>query len=257
MIPELSSLIRSSIAETLEDRIAVAFSGGVDSTVIAQVAKRDAEVELFSAGMEGCPDLEFSEKAAGLMGLPLERILMEKEDILEAFEKCYSVAPNELLKVEILVPVWAAAKRAADKGHSVLFFGAAAEELFVGYERYFVFRDDGGDLEKLLKDEFKGLAQREISWISKICRKHGLEARFPLYNRKLADFMHSIPLDERMGGRELKKPILREAAKMLGVPDIVLKRRKQAMQYGSGIHKVIMKNADELNRKFPAPQKGI
>jgi len=254
MIPELASLLRASVAEKLEDRVAVSFSGGVDSTLIAQLAKQDAEVELISAGMSGSPDLEYSKKVAAMMNLPLEEVVMEKDDIMDAYSKVYSIVPLELLKLEILVPVWAVAKRAAEKGHNVLLFGAAAEELFVGYERYFVYKDEGNDLESLLKEEFMTLQQREINWISRICRKHGIEARFPLYNRKLADFMHSVPLDERMADRELKKPILREAAKMLGVPELVLKRRKQAMQYGSGIHKIIMKNTKEINEKYPKPE---
>lgn len=251
MIPELACLLKSSIAEKLEDRVAIAFSAGVDSTVIAQVAKKDADIELFTAGMEGSPDLEYSEKVAKLLQLPLKKAIMNTENILDAYEHCHALVPLELLKVEILVPVWRVAELAARNNHEVLLFGAAAEELFVGYERYFYYREQGNDLDSLLKEEFKNLQQKEINWISKICRKHGLEARFPLYNPKLAKFMHDIPLEERMSDRELKKPILREAAKMLGVPDIVLKRRKHAMQYASGIHKVIMKHSDELNKKYP------
>lgn len=251
MIPELASLLRSSIAEKLEDRVAVSFSGGLDSTVIAQVAKQDVEVELFTAGVEGSPDLEYAQKVAGLMGLPLKKAVMTRDDILDSYKQCYSLVPMELLKVEILVPVWKVAELAAKSNHQVLLFGAAAEELFVGYERYFQYVDEGKDLDSILREEFRNLQQKEINWICKVCRKHGLEARFPLYNPKLASFMYEIPLEERMSDRELKKPILREAAKLLGVPDLVINRRKHAMQYASGIHKIILKNAEELNRKYP------
>jgi hypothetical protein len=33
---------------------------------------------------------------------------------------------------------------------------------------------------------------------------------------------------------------------------MVLKRKKKAMQYGSGIHKVLIRKADEINRTYPA-----
>ena len=54
-----------------------------------------------------------------------------------------------------------------------------------------------------------------------------------------------------MAERELKKGILRDAGKLLGVPEIALKRKKRAMQYGSGIHKILLKHADEINAGFP------
>jgi asparagine synthetase B (glutamine-hydrolysing) len=46
-----------------------------------------------------------------------------------------------------------------------------------------------------------------------------------------------------MEERELKKGLLREAAKILGTPETALKRRKKAMQYGSGIHNILLKHA--------------
>ena len=62
----------------------------------------------------------------------------------------------------------------------------------------------------------------------------------------------AVPIEERMDDRELKKGILREAGKVLGAPPEVLKRRKRAMQYGSGIHKLLLKNSEEINRNYPA-----
>jgi asparagine synthase (glutamine-hydrolysing) len=62
--------------------------------------------------------------------------------------------------------------------------------------------------------------------------------------------MFAIPLDMRMEDRELKKGLLREAAKMLGLTDIAVKRKKRAMQYGSGIHKILLKNAEKLNKEY-------
>lgn len=252
MILPLVSLIQRAVERALEERVAVAFSGGLDSGIIALIAKKHAQAELFTAGMDGCEDLAAAEKAAAEMKLPLTRVCVDEKGALDAYAKCFSLLPLDLSKLEILVPVYCAAEAASRKGHRVMLFGTGIEELFVGYERYYLYRDEGRDLEKLLKEEFRTLPQREIAWIGKICRHFGIEARFPFYDRELADLMFSVPLEERMHDRELKKTILREAAKMLGAPELIVKRKKKAMQYGSGIHKVFMKHAGELNRAYPA-----
>jgi asparagine synthase (glutamine-hydrolysing) len=159
--------------------------------------------------------------------------------------------PLDFLKLEILVPVYYVSEGAAAKGHRAVLFGSAAEELFVGYERYYQYRDEGKDVESILREEFRTLPQRDLSWVKKVCRHFGVDARFPLYNKELAEIMFSVPLEERMDDREMKKGILREAAKVLGAPDLVLKRKKKAMQYGSGIHKMLIKRIGEINKFYP------
>jgi len=252
MIFELSELISRAVEQALEDRVAISFSGGLDSTVIATIAKRHAEVELFSAGMEDSPDLGYAEKVATELGLPLSKVLLDEKSVMEAYGKCHAMLPLDFLKLEILVPVYRVAEAAAKKGHKVLLFGAAAEELFVGYERYYSYKEEGKDLDSILKDEFRTLPKRDIGRMKKVCRKFGIEARFPFYDREIAKMAFAVPLEERMEDRELKKGLLREAAKMLGTPEIALRRRKKAMQYGSGVHRMLMRRTDEINASYPA-----
>jgi asparagine synthase (glutamine-hydrolysing) len=247
----LAELISSSVEKSLEDRVAIAFSGGVDSTTIASIAKKNAIVELFSAGVPGSEDLEYAEKVAASLCLPLHKVILDRQCILDAYARCHALLPLDLLKLEILVPVYRVAEAAAAKGHKVLLFGTGAEELFVGYERYYAYRSEGRDLDSLLREEFRTLPQRDLGWVKKVCRSFGVEARFPFYAPELADFMFSVPLDERMDGRKLKKGILREAARMLGTPQLAVGRRKKAMQYGSGVHKLLLSQAGYINSAFP------
>jgi len=251
MILELSSLIRRSVEQSLEDKVAVSFSGGLDSTTIASIARRNSDVELFSCGCEKSQDLEYAEKVARSLSLPYNKVLLDEEKAMSAYGRIHSFLPLDFLKLEILVPVYCTAEAAAEKGHSVILFGAAAEELFVGYDRYYRYHDEGKNLDAILKEEFKTLPRREIGWIKRICRKFNIEARFPLYNREIAQLVFSMPVEERMEDRILKKGILREAAKLLDVPDIAVRRKKKAMQYGSGVHKMLLKHSEEINRTYP------
>jgi asparagine synthase (glutamine-hydrolysing) len=250
MILHLSELISRAVEQTLEDKITIAFSGGVDSSVIATIAKKHVQVELFTAGVPGSEDLEVAEVVASQLGLPLHKVSISEDSLLQTYEKCHKILPLELIKLEIFVPVYYVAEAAASKGHKVMLFGTAAEELFVGYERYYTYKEEGKDVDAILKDEFKTLPQRDIGWVKKVCRYFDIEARFPFYNKDLAEAMFSVPIEERMDDYELKKTALRDAAKVLGVPEIAFKRRKRAMQYGSGVHKLLIKHADEINAKY-------
>jgi len=251
MILPLSELISRAIEQALEDRVAIAFSGGLDSTVIATIAKKHVNIELFTAGVEGSEDVQYADKAAGALGLPLTVARIDEAKAMAVYAKCYSVLPMDFLKLEILVPAYCAAEAAAAKTHGVMLFGSAAEELFAGYDRYYIYREEGKDVDALLREEYRTLPQRDMAYVKKVCRCHGIEARFPFYEKTLADAMFSVPIEERMDDRVLKKGILREAAKVLGVPEITIKRKKKAMQYGSGVHKMLFKRVEEINRKFP------
>jgi len=252
MILGLSALLERSIERVLEDKTAIAFSGGIDSTLIATIARKHAKVDLITVGVEGCEDQEFSEKIAKELKLPLHKIVPNESDIIDAYKKTYSILPLERKMLEILTPVYLVAETAQKMGHKSVLFGSGAEELFVGYERYLTYFDEGKDLDSILKEEFKTLKQRDIAWVEKICRRFDIEARFPFYNNELAKMMFAVPIEDRIADRELKKGLLREAAKVLGTPKLALMRRKKAMQYGSGVHKIIMKNSESLGREFPA-----
>lgn len=251
MLVELAKALEESIQQTLEDRIGIAFSGGLDSTIIAHVAKKYSSPELFTAGIDGCKDFQYAEVLAEKMGLPLHKRTLSPHEVLRFYSFAYSVFPGEFLKVELLVPVCAIGEAAQKEEIEAMLFGTGAEELFVGYDRYYTYAQEGKDLEKILKEEFSTLKNREIKMITRAMRRYGIDARFPFYNKELEKLVFSIPLQQKMEDPNLKKCVLREVAKFLGVPELAIKRKKKALQYGSGIHNILLKNSDELSTLFP------
>ncbi len=251
MLLELKKAIEQSIVESLDDRVGIAFSGGVDSSLLATVAKRYCDVYLATAGTPGSQDLQYAELVAKELGLPWQPIVLDERKTLECYERVYRVFPHGFLKVEIGVPLYAVCEYFAKKGIKVVLFGAGTEELFVGYDRYYRYYEEGKDLDAILREEFSTLKDRDIAMVKRIAYSLGLEARFPFYNKKIADIVFSVPLEERMADRERKKGLLREVAAFLGVPKIAVERRKKAAQYGAGVHKVLIKHSRELNERFP------
>lgn len=195
--------------------------------------------------------MENSRKIAEELGLKITQIIVEEKQILETYGKVYQLLPLDMLIVEILIPVYLVANAASEEGYTTLLFGSGAEEVFAGYEKYYRAREEGKNVEVMLREEFRTLTERDIKYVKKICENFGIEAKFPFYNEELAELMFSVPIDERLDNRQIKKGILRKAAELLGVSKTARERKKQAMQYGSGIHKIILKKAKEINKKYP------
>ncbi|MBN2478404.1 asparagine synthase C-terminal domain-containing protein [Candidatus Micrarchaeota archaeon] len=252
MIPEIAELIKCSIEGCLEDEISISFSGGIDSTILASVASKNCTAHLFSCGTEKSQDMEYAGKIASELNLPLNKIILEENEVIALYEEVYKIVPVSLLKIGILVPLYACAKKAKEKGLEVMLFGSGSEELFIGYNRYYTYYEEGKELDSILKEEYKNLLKNggDAGMVAKVCRKAGIEARFPFINKKLSDYVFSVPVEKRMEERELKKGLLREAGKLLRIPETAVQRKKKAAQYGSGVHKILMKHSKEINEKF-------
>ncbi|RLG19702.1 hypothetical protein DRN67_02065, partial [Candidatus Micrarchaeota archaeon] len=134
--------LKDAIVEAVDgqcrgERIGIMFSGGLDSSLIAHLAKRRAkEVTLFTVGMKGAPDVECAKRVARELGMKLELILLSEGEIVGLYDEAMRIYADEFLKVELSVPVLIACRRAGQMGITIMLFGAGAEELFGGYRRH-------------------------------------------------------------------------------------------------------------------------
>ena len=217
---------------------AIPFSGGLDSSVLLALSGGDA----ITVGFEGSEDMAYARRAFPLIskGTHVVHPLGEAE-VKSAFDECRKLAPD-FLKAEILVSVWITCALARENGMGSLAFGSGAEELFLGYERFF---DMYGKLTEkefmsMQKSELTAVKAGDCALVSMVCKQFGIRAHFPYLSEKLSEAVLSVPLERRIGSRRFKKLLLRHASAGL-VPNFVLFRPKRAVQYGSGIHKFLMK----------------
>jgi asparagine synthase (glutamine-hydrolysing) len=72
---------------------------------------------------------------------------------------------------------------------------------------------------------------------------NGVELRVPFLDNDIINLALDIPAKYKIKDNEdvLRKHILRDAAKSIGVPDYIADRPKKAAQYGSGINKILKK----------------
>ncbi len=239
MVSKLTQLFRDGVRDTCQGEVAILFSGGLDSAAIATVAKHYSTPLLVTAGVEGSSDLEAAKRIAAELDLPHQEVVLSEEEIVRVYKKCYKIKQGDLLKVELMVPVFSCCRVAARAGKWMILSGSGAEELFIGYDRYFRYK--GKRLEKMLEKEIKKLPSGDCDAQDLVAKNFGMRAAYPFLYPPFAKAVLSRPLKERLGTRTDKKPLLRKIAKELGVPKDAIDRKKKAMQYGSGIHKFLLK----------------
>ncbi|MEN6329952.1 MAG: asparagine synthetase B [Methanobacteriaceae archaeon] len=228
------------------ERVGIIFSGGVDSTLLAQIClKIGVEPELYTVGKKGSPDTEFSRKAAHEMGLNLHIHQVTESEVwrctplvLEAIEEW------NIMKMGVGMTAYMAAELAAKDGLKVLLSGQGADELFGGYHRYLGMYEDGDDaLQDDLWRDILNIYSVNLERDDAVTMAHSVELRVPYLDLQVINRAMDIPIHYKIRDHNdpLRKCILREVAAELSVPQFIVKRPKKAAQYGSGIHQLLIK----------------
>ena len=94
---ELADILRKSVENSLVNKnsIGLMFSGGVDSAILAVVARKFCDVNLYVAGMEGTHDIEWGSETGELLDLPVTKIIFTKEDVLQSIKNVVNIHKME------------------------------------------------------------------------------------------------------------------------------------------------------------------
>lgn len=216
------------------DEGAVAFSGGVDSALVAHLAR----LPCVAVGLQGSHDLERAEKAARMMGLDLAIVTPTEDEVAEALDRVVRVIPEPTnpLEVSIATTLYFAAEWAAEHGHTRILSGQGADELFGGYARYLSSLDLARDLDRDFAD--LGRQRRRDQAVATLL---GTNLSLPYLDVRVVRAARAIPAEEMVRGGVRKHP-LRVVAEH-HIPTEMAWAEKKAMQYGSGIWKVIQRLA--------------
>ncbi len=247
----LQNLLEKAVCERVGGmrKIAVAFSGGLDSSLIAVLAKKcSANVRLFHVSLENQPETIEAQKAAVDLSLPIETYLYSEKDVENVLPKVVGIIEeDDPVKASIGVPLYWTAKKAAEKGFHVLLAGQGADELFGGYQRYIsqYFLRGGEEVRKVMFDDVRGLHETNIERDAKICGFHNVELCLPFAAYQVVEFAVKIPLEFKIERRQdsLRKLVLRKVANNLKIPGSIADKPKKAVQYTTGVNSAIRKIA--------------
>lgn len=232
-------------------RIGIVFSGGIDSVLVAYMAKQMVpEVVCYTCGLRGSNDIEYSRQIAEQLGLDLQVNELTTDDVERLIpEIIHTIEDSNAGQVEVAIPVYGAVKLAHEQGIRVMLTGQGADELFAGYSWYSKIAESNGYLKMRdhMVEDLLLLYKETLEREDKITMTHSVELREPFLDIDVIKTALEINPKLNVEGSDdiFGKRVHRETAVNLGIPRNIAYRIKEAAQHGSGIHGAI----DSIARK--------
>ena len=260
LIDDLYSAVEKRVENI--SNVGLIFSGGVDSTILAVLLKQIAEkrnnekdslplnIRLYSVGVENSQDIKFSEDIAEDLNLPLKTIIIDENTVKESMRPVLTaIEDDNVMKLGVGMTIYLAAKAMKEDNIKVALSGQGADELFGGYNRYLKHFEDNTlfdayfDLDEEIYHDIANMYHVNLERDDAVSMANGVELRVPFLDKDIINLALDIPAKYKIKDNEdvLRKHILRDAAKSIGVPDYIADRPKKAAQYGSGINKILKK----------------
>lgn len=231
------------LAQSTRD-IAILLSGGVDSSIIAQLlanhlnSAEKQRIHAFCTGSETANDVRTAKKLAKHLGFKLTHVPHYTD--LEALEAVTSVvykseSPHaRVAKVALLYDKLA--KEIQRRDIHIVIGGEGADELFYGYHRFI---DGLTDMqtERCFKEFYvKVFPVTLLQRFDRIFAHHQIEGRVPYLNQAVIAYAHNLPTERkvrRLEAGHISKLPLRQLAKEIGLPQYIYDREKEKMTAGA------------------------
>jgi len=244
---KLLSEIQNSISFAITNKkIGIAFSGGVDSTVISKICNDlDYDITLLTIGFPGSHDILFANNVNEYLNYSHK--ILEIDDISFddiAFKIGKKIKTEDLSWNENCIAFYYVAKLAQSLGIKTVVTANGIDELFCGYNAYKEAIEIGeNEVLKLMNLKLEN-ELKMMKAVNDVTTEFGVQIVQPLLSEKFIKYAKTIPVSEKIIGKDdlLRKHIIRKLASEIGVPDISVNKRKKALQYGSLIHKELLKS---------------
>ena len=231
IVKKLSILLTNAVKG---EKVAIGFSGGIDSTLIAFICeKKNIPFTLYSVGLKNSPDLEYAKKVAKFYNWKLIAKELTEEEVESIFKKLNILPRIDVVNIGVGAVTYAVCEQVKEK---TILTGLGSEEIFAGYERH------KGEINKNCWLGLEEIYERDIVRDSTIANHFKLKVHCPFLNKELIEY--SMQIDEKLKmNEEYKKLILRYTAEHLGLNKEFCWRKKKAAQYGSYFDKALTKLA--------------
>lgn len=236
-IEEIEETIEMELGKKKVRNGCIAFSGGLDSALIASM--HDLPLIAVTASDK---DEEWLKKAAKMISRDLEIKRIKREDIESILKDVPNIIEDfSFLQLSIAIPFYFLFSFAKEMGYSEVVLGQGADELFGGYKRYE--KLESLELENALLNDLRKIGEKNIVRDTKISYYFGIRLVLPYLNWNVIRCALSIPTNlkvARINGKSVRKYFLRKIAEKY-LPREMVWREKKAIQYSTGVAKILKK----------------
>jgi asparagine synthase (glutamine-hydrolysing) len=243
--------IRATLREAVNKRlmadvpIGVSLSGGLDSSIVALLARESVEqLDTFAVGTAGSTDLATARDVAHFLGTRHHELVYTADDV-------QIVLPDVIYHLESCDPALVRSAvanfflaRLASSHVKVILTGEGADELYAGYAYLDGYREPAA-LQAELTRSTAALHHSNLQRADRMSMAYGLEARVPFLDIESVALAQRLPAEWKQrvpGGPE--KALLRQAfADQL--PAAIVARPKQKYAAGAGSIDIIPQLADD------------
>ena len=247
MNKQLLDEMQNAVKETVSDKkVGVAFSGGVDSTLLAKLVKdMGHDIHLLTIGFQDSHDINFAKEVNQILNFPHSISEIDPEKFKEVSQKInQTIKSDNLSWNENSIAFYYVAEIAQKNGLKTVVTANGIDELFCGYNSYREAIEKGEDeVVKMMNDKLKNEKEMMVA-INAVTAEFGVTMIQPFLVPNFIEYAKKIPVSEKIHGQDdmQRKHPVRELAMDCGVPEVAAQKQKKALQYGSQIHKSLLKS---------------
>jgi len=240
---DLIDALFATVYENLRgiDTIGIAFSGGIDSTLLAMICKKmNINTTLLTVGFPHSHDIEFSKSISHKINMNHKFLEINRDDFATFSKKIKTqISCRNLSHIENCIAFSYIAQLARKNNLGVVLTANGFDELFCGYNNFrYIFNQGIDTINKTI--ESKILNELElINEIKQVVEKYHVSILQPFLSKGFISIAMKFPIYNKIVSYDdvLRKHIIRKIALSFDVPPEVIISRKKALQYGSLIHK--------------------
>ena len=243
----LTELLDSAVSAAVSGKdVAVAFSGGLDSGLLAHMAGEHARsAVLYTVGTPGSYDVIASEDMASRLDMDWRLIELTDDLALDSLRESVAVTGTvDPIVLSFETPLACVLRSCCE---DTVVTGQGADEVFAGYSKYL-----GLSLGEFREKQSEDMAKlHDVTLVHEglMARRYGRSTVYPFLDPGVVAYGASLDAEGILPRGDVRKHALRRTAEELGLPFVACKPKKAA-QYGSGAMRLFRRISKKMGLSF-------